>query len=123
MSGEWDSLSADVGEDSSDATSSISDSSVALAGLRVTESSLSEFVLRVVLSLGGSYNGGGDNVGGDNWGGGDGRVSKTLVWNTGSSSIAEAMGVTESLNSVVDDLCRTDCQDGSENGNDLHYVG
>lgn len=119
MRGEWDSLSADVGEDSSDSTGSISDSSVALAGLRVAKDSLSKFVLRVVLSLGGSYNGGSSN----NWGGSNGGVSKTWVGITETCSIAEAMGVTESLNSVVDDLCRTDCQDGSENGNDLHYVG
>jgi hypothetical protein len=120
MGGEWDSFGGDVGEDSSNTTGRISHSSMTLGGLRVTESSLTKLVLRVVLSLGGDW--GGDHGGRSNdWSRHDGRVSKTVsISGVGISGMGvSGVGVWESSR-VVEDLCRTDCQDGSENGNDLH---
>jgi hypothetical protein len=119
VGGEWDSFWGNVGESSSDATSSISDGRVSLVWFRVTERSLTKNILGVVLGLGDGWD---HSWGCNNGRSSDGRVSQTRVmseisWISGSSI--------SDVSTIVDDLCRTDCQNGSENSNDLHdlFVG
>lgn len=88
MGGEWNSLGGNVGESSRNSTSSVPHGSVGLSSLAVTPGSLTQLILGVVLSLGGTSNDGG--VSND----GSGGSSHNLVRSSSNHArVSEVLGV------------------------------